>query len=101
MAAIYGAVPVTDTRLLATAALLRSQWADPSSPDYYPINGADQERGIGPMLGRYPGDTYDGDTADAPTRDTRRSFASRSASPMLAACERSGLAFCSSWRRMA
>ena len=68
-AAIYGAVPVTDTRLLATAALLRSQWADPSSPNYYPINGADQQRGIGPLLGRYPGDTYDGDTADAPVRD--------------------------------
>jgi len=68
-AAIYGAVPVTDTKLLATAAQLRSQWADPASPNYYPINGADQQRGIGPMLGRYPGDTYDGDTADPPTRD--------------------------------
>ena len=62
MAAIYGAVPVTDTRLLATAALLRSQWADPASPYAYPINEADQQRGIGPMLGRYPADTYDGDT---------------------------------------
>jgi glucoamylase len=68
-AAIYGAVPVTDTKLLATAAQLRSQWADPASPNYYPINGPDQQRGIGPMLGRYPGDTYDGDTADRPTRD--------------------------------
>jgi GH15 family glucan-1,4-alpha-glucosidase len=28
MAAIYGAIPVTDTKLLATAAQLRSQWAD-------------------------------------------------------------------------
>ena len=62
MAAIYGAVPVTDTKLLATAALLRSQWADPTSSYFYPINGADQQRGIGPMLGRYPGDVYDGDT---------------------------------------
>jgi glucoamylase len=62
MAAIYGAVPVTDTKLLATAALLRGQWADPASKYFYPINGADQQRGIGPMLGRYPGDTYDGDT---------------------------------------
>jgi glucoamylase len=62
IAAIYGAVPVTDTRLLATAALLRSQWGDPASPYFYPINGADQQRGIGPMLGRYPGDVYDGDT---------------------------------------
>jgi glucoamylase len=71
-AAIYGAVPVTDTKLLATAALLRSQWADPNSPNYYPINGADQKLAsgpVGPLLGRYPGDTYDGDTADAPTRD--------------------------------
>ena len=62
MAAIYGAVPVTDTRLLATAALLRSQWDDPASAYFYPINGPDQQRGIGPLLGRYPGDLYDGDT---------------------------------------
>jgi len=62
MAAIYGAVAVTDTKLLATAALLRSQWADPASSYFYPINGADQGRGIGPMFGRYPGDVYDGDT---------------------------------------
>jgi len=62
MAAIYGAIPVTDTKLLATAAQLRSQWADPDSKYFYPINGADQQRGIGPLLGRYPGDVYDGDT---------------------------------------
>ena len=65
MAAIYGAVAVTDTKLLATAALLRSQWADPTSKYFYPINGADQQRSsgpIGPVLGRYPGDLYDGDT---------------------------------------
>jgi glucoamylase len=62
MAAIYGAVPVADTKLLATAAQLRSQWADPASTYFYPINGADQQRGVGPMLGRYPGDVYDGDT---------------------------------------
>jgi glucoamylase len=62
MAAIYGAVALTDTKLLATAALLRSQWADPTSKYFYPINGADQQRGIGPLLGRYPGDVYDGDT---------------------------------------
>ncbi len=62
MAAIYGAIAVTDTKLLATAALLRSQWADPASEYFYPINGADQQRGIGPLLGRYPGDVYDGDT---------------------------------------
>jgi len=62
MAAIYGAIPVTDTKLLATAAQLRSQWAAPGSAYLYPVNGADQQRGIGPLLGRYPGDVYDGDT---------------------------------------
>jgi glucoamylase len=62
MAAIYGAIPVTDTQLLATAAQLRSQWDDPDSKYFYPINGADQQRAIGPLLGRYPGDVYDGDT---------------------------------------
>jgi len=60
-ASIYGAVPATDTRLLATAARLRGQWADPGSPVFYPINAADQTRGIGPLMGRYPGDVYDGD----------------------------------------
>jgi len=63
-ASLYGAVPYTDTKLLATAAQLRSQWADASSPAQYPINAADQALGIGPLLGRYPGDTYDGDMAD-------------------------------------
>jgi glucoamylase len=62
IAAIYGAVPVTDTKLLATAAQLRAQWADPSSKYFYPINGDDAQRGIGPLFGRYPGDVYDGDT---------------------------------------
>lgn len=61
-AAIYGAVEVADARLLATAALLRSQWADPASKYVYPINEDGQKRGLGPMLGRYPGDVYDGDT---------------------------------------
>ena len=61
-AAIYGAGSVTDTRLLAHAALLRAQWADAGSTYYYPINGDDAQRGIGPLLGRYPGDVYDGDT---------------------------------------
>jgi glucoamylase len=68
MAAIYGAVPVTDTKMLATAALVRSQWDDPSSPYFYPINGADQARGLGPLLGRYPGDKYDGSN-DQPVDD--------------------------------
>jgi glucoamylase len=61
MAAVYGAESVTDSRLLATAAQLRAQWADPGKY-FYPINGDDAKRGIGPLLGRYPGDLYDGDT---------------------------------------
>ncbi len=61
-AAVYGAESATDPRLLATAAQVRAQWADSSSKYFYPINGADAVRGIGPMLGRYPGDVYDGDT---------------------------------------
>jgi glucoamylase len=67
-AAVYGAESVTDTRLLATAAQLRGLWADPGSKYFYPINGDDAQRGVGPMLGRYPGDVYDGDT-DALTGD--------------------------------
>jgi hypothetical protein len=42
MAAIYGGVTITDTKLLATAALLRSRWADQASKYFYPISGADQ-----------------------------------------------------------
>jgi glucoamylase len=68
MAAIYGAVAVTDTKLLASAALLRAQWEDSTSQYFYSINGADRQRTIGPMLGRYPGDKYDGDN-DAPADD--------------------------------
>lgn len=64
MAAVYGAVALTDTRLLATAAQLRAQWSDPSSDCVYQINIADARLGIGPMTGRYPGDTYDGDLSD-------------------------------------
>jgi glucoamylase len=63
MAAIYGAIPLTDTKLLATAGLLRAQWSDGGAA-VYAINVADRERGVGPMMGRYPGDTYDGDMAD-------------------------------------
>jgi glucoamylase len=63
-ACIYGAVPCTDTKLLATAAILRDQWADPAqTATYYPINGADQARGMGPLFGRYPSDVYNGDVA--------------------------------------
>ena len=66
LSSLYGAVPLTDTKMLATAAQIRSQWSDSSSSLAYPINAADQARTppIGPLLGRYPGDTYDGDLAD-------------------------------------
>ena len=64
MSAIYGAESVTDPRLLATAAALRAQWADPGSKYFYPINGTDAALNLGPLLGRYPGDVYDGDTDD-------------------------------------
>jgi glucoamylase len=64
LASNYGAVPVTDTKLLATAARLRQQWSDSGSPSVYPINLADSMLGLGPLLGRYPGDTYDGDVAE-------------------------------------
>lgn len=67
MASVYGAVECTDPQLLATAAGLRRQWSDPASPSAYPINQADGPRGLGPLLGRYPGDTYDGDTNDRNT----------------------------------
>jgi glucoamylase len=57
-------VPCTDRQLLATAAQIRSQWAGDNSEFRYPINTADNKcRGIGPLLGRYPGDKYDGDVA--------------------------------------
>ncbi|MGH6681433.1 MAG: glycoside hydrolase family 15 protein [Bradyrhizobium sp.] len=61
---LYGAIPCTDTKLLATAAQLRSQWADDGSVEQYPINAADRPLGIGPLLGRYPSDRYDGDSHD-------------------------------------
>lgn len=61
MACIYGAVSPTDPKLLATAAKIRDQWANPAGPTVYPINIEDAKIGLGPLLGRYPGDTYDGD----------------------------------------
>ena len=78
-AAIYGAESATDPRLLATAARLRAQWADPGSAYFYPVNGAGAARGLGPLLGRYPGDAYDGDTdalaGDHPWALTTANFA--------------------------
>jgi glucoamylase len=63
MACIYGAASCTDTRVLATAARVRSQWTDPASTLQYQINAADRARGLGPLMGRYPDDHYDGDNA--------------------------------------
>jgi glucoamylase len=78
-AAIYGAESVTDPKVLATAAQLRAQWADPGSKYFYPVNGADAARGLGPLLGRYAGDVYDGDTdelvGDHPWALTTANFA--------------------------
>jgi glucoamylase len=78
-AAVYGAESVTDPKVLATAAQLRAQWADPGSRYFYPVNGADAARGLGPLLGRYPGDVYDGDTdelaGDHPWALTTANFA--------------------------
>jgi glucoamylase len=78
-AAVYGAESVTDPRLLATAAQLRDQWADPASKYCYPVNAADAAQGLGPLLGRYPGDVYDGDTdalaGDHPWALTTANFA--------------------------
>jgi glucoamylase len=69
-ASIYGAVPCTDTKLLATAAQIRDQWENPNSPDHYPINISDKNsQGIGPLMGRYPGDVYDGDVNDPTAGD--------------------------------
>ncbi|MEV4509063.1 glycoside hydrolase family 15 protein [Dactylosporangium sp. NPDC049525] len=62
-AAVYGAVPCTDPKLLATAAQLRAQWEE-GGIAFYPINKADRALGLGPLFGRYPGDVYDGDTAN-------------------------------------
>lgn len=64
LAALYGGISPTDPRILATASMLRAQWSDPASAVYYPINGADADRGLGPLLGRYPQDVYDGDVTD-------------------------------------
>jgi glucoamylase len=79
MSAVYGAESVSDPRLLATAAQLRDQWADAGSKYFYPVNGTDAALGLGPLLGRYPGDVYDGDTdalvGDHPWALTTANFA--------------------------
>jgi glucoamylase len=59
MACLYGdGIPSTDAKLLSTTAQVRAQWTTGGAP--YPINAADLQRGIGPMMGRYLGDEYDG-----------------------------------------
>ena len=63
-ASVYGAVACTDAKVLATAAKIRAQWADPNEPKVYPVNIADAKLGLGPLVGRYPGDKYDGDNDD-------------------------------------
>lgn len=63
MAAIYGALNPADSRVLATAGRIRQQWTD-QGPVAYPINVRDGSLGVGPLLGRYPGDGYDGDTGN-------------------------------------
>jgi glucoamylase len=58
LACVYGVVESTDPVLLNTAAALFTQCTDPVTG--YHINSDDAELGIGPLLGRYPGDYYDG-----------------------------------------
>jgi glucoamylase len=60
LAALYGSIETTDPKLLATAAKLHEQWS-PGGAFAYEINASDADRGIGPLLGRYPTDHYDGD----------------------------------------
>jgi glucoamylase len=66
MASVYGAVSCTDPRLLATAAKIRAQCAT------FQVNETDAPN-LGPLIGRYPGDTYDGDNNDPdhPHPDTK------------------------------
>jgi glucoamylase len=66
-ASVYGWVDCADPKLLATAGLLRRQWAGGSSGLAYPVNEDDAAHGLGPLLGRYPGDVYDGDRDDTGT----------------------------------
>lgn len=67
MAAVYGAIPCTDDRLLSTAAQVRAAFANPTSQWYYQINGQDAGLGMGPLIGRYPMDTYDGSVNNGET----------------------------------
>lgn len=64
LAALHGSLSVGDPRLLATAARLRATYSDVGAETCYPINVEDQARDMGPLIGRYPSDTYDGDLTD-------------------------------------
>jgi glucoamylase len=59
LAALHGDLGCTGGRVLATAARLREAWLL-SDDSRYPINAEDAGRGMGPLFGRFPGDTYDG-----------------------------------------
>ncbi len=64
MASVYGAIPCTDSKLLSSAAQIRDVFTTAANTAY-PINARDAASpGVGPMIGRYPGDKYDGDTDD-------------------------------------
>ena len=54
-ACTYNGLPCFDERMLATVAKLRDKFEK-----LYPINEQDQVLGVGPLIGRYPGDEYDG-----------------------------------------
>jgi glucoamylase len=54
-AATYAGMACFDERMLRTVAKLREHFSAA-----YPINVADAEQNMGPMLGRYPDDRYDG-----------------------------------------
>jgi glucoamylase len=64
MASVYGALPCTDPKLLSSAAQVLGTFVG-GGASAYPINAQDAANpGVGPMIGRYPGDTYDGDVGD-------------------------------------
>jgi glucoamylase len=73
MACLYGCIPCTDPKLLATAGQLRASF-DVGGPTAYPINQDDRDtpdRGFGPMIGRYPSDIYDGNVGKDKSKPTR------------------------------
>jgi glucoamylase len=61
MGAVYGELPATEPLLLATAAVVWDAFRN-----LYGINDSDVPAGRGPLIGRYPEDTYDGDVSEPP-----------------------------------